>query len=404
MSAEGRRIARLEEQAAALLGVFARAGYDRIDPPVLQPAAIFLDRSGEEIRKETFLLTDPLGRELCLRPELTIPVCRLHLARNGGFPARISCHGPVFRMRSSDAKDSGVPAEVLTKAGQFLQTGMEYLGADDRAEADAEVLTLAVEAVRAAGLGGFSVHIGDASLFPGLFDVLPVPGAWRGRLKRHFRRPEAFAHLMQRLTKGEAPAGTGYLAHLGSADEEEARNALSGLLDLMAGTAGRDAFAGRTREEIIERLMEQAAEAASLKLDRKALSVIEEALAISGPAERSLAGLAALLKRHDVALDGPLGVMAARVDILHRLGLPDEAVQFAPRFGRDLDYYTGFVFEIWARAGDGALQIAGGGRYDNLLRTLGAGRDIAAVGCAIRDEALLAAHDFAKGEVAWARR
>jgi len=394
MSSEAKRIARLEEQAAALLGVFAHAGYDRVDPPVLQPADIFLDRSGEEIRKETFLLTDPLGRELCLRPELTIPVCRLHLGRSGSFPARISCHGPVFRMRSSDANDSG----------QFLQTGIEYLGADDRAGADAEILTLAVEAVRAAGSESFSVHIGDASLFPGLFDVLPVPPAWRGRLKRHFRRPEAFARLIQSLGKGEAPAGTGYLAHLGSADEDEARNALSGLLDLMAGTGARDVFAGRTREEIIERLMEQAAEAASLQLDRKALSVIEEALAISGPAEKSLAGLAALLKRHDVALDGPLSAMAARVDILRRLGLPDEAVQFAPGFGRDLDYYTGFVFEIWGRAGDGALQIAGGGRYDHLLRTLGAAGEIAAVGCAIRDEALLAAHDYGKGEVTWARR
>ena len=394
MSGEGRRIARLDEQASALLGVFARAGYDRLDPPVLQPADIFLDRSGEEIRKETYLLTDPSGRELCLRPELTIPVCRLHLARGAGFPARISCHGPVFRMRSSDAKDSG----------QFLQTGIEYLGADDRAGADGEVLTLAVEAVRAAGLESFSVHVGDASLFPGLFDVLPVPAAWRGRLKRHFRRPEAFARLIQRLSKGEAPAGTGYLAHLGSADEDEGRNALSGLLDLMAGTGASDVFAGRTREEIIDRLMEQAAEAASLKLDRKALSVIEEALAISGPAEKSLTGLAALLKRHDVALDAPLAAMAARVDVLRRLGLPDEAVQFAPRFGRDLDYYTGFVFEIWGRAADGALQIAGGGRYDTLLRTLGAAGDIAAVGCAIRDEALLGVHDFAKGEVSWARR
>ena len=393
MSADGRRIARLEEQAAALIGAFAGAGYERADPPVLQPADIFLDRSGEEIRKETFLLTDPAGRELCLRPELTIPVCRLHLAQRGGFPARISCHGLVFRMRSSDGRDSG----------QFLQTGIEYLGAEDRAAADAEVLTLAVEAVRAAGLESFSVHIGDASLFAVLFDVLPVPAAWRARLKRHFRRPEAFARLIQRLSKGEAPAGSGYLAHLGSADEDEARNALSGLLDLMAGTGAGD-VAGRTREEIIERLMEQAAEAASLQLDRKALSVIEEALAISGPAEKSLAGLAALLKRHDVALDGPLGAMAARVDILRRLGLPDEAVQFAPRFGRDLDYYTGFVFEIWGRAADGALQIAGGGRYDTLLRMLGAPGDVAAVGCAIRDEALLAAHDFTKGEVTWARR
>jgi ATP phosphoribosyltransferase regulatory subunit len=36
------------------------------------------------------------------------------------------------------------------------------------------------------------------------------------------------------------------------------------------------------------------------------------------------------------------------------------------------------------------VQIAGGGRYDQLLKTLGAGRDIPAVGCAIRSERVLA--------------
>src|SRR5205085_4118653 len=97
---EARRLARLDEQAGAILAAFARRHYARLDPPVLQPADIFLDRSGEEIRRRTFLLNDAEGRELCLRPELTIPVCRMHLERGGGFPARISYHGPAFRMRA----------------------------------------------------------------------------------------------------------------------------------------------------------------------------------------------------------------------------------------------------------------------------------------------------------------
>jgi ATP phosphoribosyltransferase regulatory subunit len=386
-AAEARRVARLDAQAAALLGVFARRDYAHADPPVLQPADIFLDRSGEEIRRRTFFLTDPAGRELCLRPELTIPVCRQHLERGGGFPARIAYHGPAFRMRSNDPEGSG----------QFLQTGVEYLGADNCDESDAEVLSLAVEGLRAAGLEIFSAQIGDASLFPRLIDALPVPAPWRGRLKRHFKRPESFAALLRRLSSGQVAPGAAYLAQIGAAGEEEARAALSGLLDLPGGAGSREVFAGRTREEIIDRLMEQAAEAASLRLDRNALSAIEAALAISGHAEKSLGELVALLKTHGVSLEAPLETMAARIAGLRKLGLSDGQVSFAPRFGRNMDYYTGFVFELWARDADGPVQVAGGGRYDTLLKTLGAARDIPAVGCAIRDERVLAARDFLAG-------
>jgi len=73
----------LDGQAASILRIFAERSYSRVEPPILQPAELFLDRSGEEIRRRTFVLTDPAGQELCLRPELTIPVCRMHLAGGG---------------------------------------------------------------------------------------------------------------------------------------------------------------------------------------------------------------------------------------------------------------------------------------------------------------------------------
>jgi len=70
---DDKRIASLAKAEAAILGVFGEGDYARQEPAVLQPAEIFLDRSGEEIRRRTFTLTDPAGNELCLRPDLTIP-------------------------------------------------------------------------------------------------------------------------------------------------------------------------------------------------------------------------------------------------------------------------------------------------------------------------------------------
>jgi ATP phosphoribosyltransferase regulatory subunit len=71
--------------------------------------------------------------------------------------------------------------------------------------------------------------------------------------------------------------------------------------------------------------------------------------------------------------------------------LSEKRISFAARFGRNMEYYTGFVFELWSRDAEGRVQVAGGGRYDTLLRTLGASKDIPAVGCAIRPERVLAA-------------
>ena len=102
--------------ADALLLSFAQAGYVQAEPDILQPAEPFLDLSGEDIRKSLYLTTDPSGEELCLRPDLTIPVARDYLASPGaGQPAGFCYLGPVFRYRG------GQPSE-------FLQAGIESFG------------------------------------------------------------------------------------------------------------------------------------------------------------------------------------------------------------------------------------------------------------------------------------
>src|SRR6185503_15440065 len=92
----------LETQAEAILGAFRARGYVCEEPSVLQPADIFLDRSGEEIRRRTFTLTDPSGRELCLRPDLTIPICKMAVDSDARYPQRISYNGLVFRHQPNE--------------------------------------------------------------------------------------------------------------------------------------------------------------------------------------------------------------------------------------------------------------------------------------------------------------
>jgi len=68
--------------------------------------------------------------------------------------------------------------------------------------------------------------------------------------------------------------------------------------------------------------------------------------------------------------------------------LPIETFSYSVAFVRDLDYYTGFVFEAVDAADPSARPAVGGGRYDGLVRRLGAAADVPAVGAAVWIERL----------------
>jgi ATP phosphoribosyltransferase regulatory subunit len=375
------QIAALDAQADAILNVFTARGYARHESSVLQPADIFLDRSGEEIRRRTFELTDPSGRELCLRPDLTIPICKWQVESGNPYPARLCYNGLAFRHQPSEPQ----------RPTQFYQAGVELLGLEDRTAAEIEIMRLTTDAVRAAGLDTFTLKIGDLGLFSSLIDALDVPSQWRGRLKRHFWRKGYFEALLQRLTSGAVNDSQRLLAHLGSLETKEARVAVEGLLDMV----GEAPLGARTREEIVDRLIEQAADAAALRLDPKVANVITTMLEISGPASKALANIRALMKSAGITLEAPLAAMEARLAALEALHIDPVQVTFGAHFGRNMEYYTGFVFELWSRDAEGAVQVAGGGRYDGLLEALGTGRSIPAIGCAIRTERVLAARRVA---------
>ena len=178
----------LDPRAQALVGAYTRAGYSRIDPPLLQPAEPFLDLSGEDIRRRMFLTIDPQGREMCLRPDLTIPVSRAYLqSAAAGKPAGFCYLGPVFRHRP------GASAE-------FVQVGIESFGRQDKAAADAEMLTLGLEATAQFGITAPEIRIGDVGLFSGFIAALDLAPAWKRRLIKDFNRKSSLKQDLNQLT------------------------------------------------------------------------------------------------------------------------------------------------------------------------------------------------------------
>ncbi len=363
-------------RAEALLAAYERAGYARVVPPILQPAEPFLDLSGEDIRKRMYLTTAPNGEELCLRPDLTIPVARDYLASpSAGKPAGFCYCGPVFRHRADQ------PAE-------FLQAGIESFGRTDTAAADAEMLVLGLEATAHYGLAAPAIQTGDVALFASLIAALDLAPAWKRRLIKDFNHKSNLAQDLVRLTLNgnhARPEYQGVLAALAGSDPKGAHALVTDLLSI----AGINAVGGRSVGEIADRFLEQAALGASVRLPREVHALIERFLTIEGDLDDAAGKLRALADEGQMTaqLAPVLDLFETRTGFLAAQSVDLKRLRFSTAFGRGLDYYTGFVFELTDpnRTGD---PLVAGGRYDGLLTRLGSAEPIPAVGFAVWIERL----------------
>ena len=359
--------------ADTLLLSFAKAGYALAEPPVLQPAEPFLDLSGEDIRKSLYLTTDAAGEELCLRPDLTIPVAREYLASGqAGRPAGYSYLGPVFRYRGA------APSE-------FLQAGIESFGRLDRPAADAEMLALALEATRAFGVNDVEIRTGDVALFTALIDALGLYPVWRRRLMKDFNRKISLEQDIEQLTVTSAASRNEYEGVLAALAGSDRKAALALVTDLMS-IAGASNVGGRTVAEIADRFLEQSTLKAGA-LPRDALAVIRRFLAIAGDPRDAIAQLRSLASDAGLDITAAIDALESRVGFMAARGINTALTRFSTAFGRGLDYYTGFEFELHAR-GNGVEPLVAGGRYDGLLTQLGSATAIPAVGFSVWVEAL----------------
>jgi ATP phosphoribosyltransferase regulatory subunit len=350
------------------VALFASHGFARVEPPILQPLEPFLEFSGEELRRRMFVTTDASGRELCLRTEYTIPVSRYHLARpDAPASAAYSYLGPVFRFR---------PGET----GEFRQAGIEDFGREDREAADAEILEMALEALNELGAGPIVTRIGDVGLFTALVAAMRLTNSTARRLRRSFAAGKTDAGSLQAVAAPDKIVNrhAGLLAALQGQDPAAARLFVEDILNI----AGITTLGGRSANEIAARFLEQASNEPPSGLSAEQIAMFERFLAIKDQPDAAADALHAFA--HDTGLDISAAIdrLEIRNGFMEARGIDLASLEVSTAFGRNLDYYTGFVFEI-AGPGEGAKPLVGGGRYDGLLRRLGAAGEVPAVGCSI---------------------
>ena len=360
--------------AQSLVSAYERSGYTRAHPAILQPAEPFLDLSGEDIRGRMFLTAGRSGEELCLRPDFTIPVSRDYLASATAGRAQGFCYlGPVFRDRGS------LP-------GEFLQAGIESFGRTDKAAADAETLALGLEATAHFGRLAPDIRIGDVGLFAGLVSALDLAPAWKRRLVKDFNRKASLEQDLERLTIGTANGGKpeyqGVLAAMAGSDPKAAHALVTDLLSI----AGITAVGGRSVAEIADRFLEQSTLGASAALPPYTRALVERFLAVSGNPLEASAAMREIASDGGIVLTPALDLFDARNAELAKRGIDLSRITFSSAFGRGMDYYTGFVFEL--TDGISSEPLVAGGRYDDLMTRLGSPSPIPAVGFSVWIERL----------------
>ncbi|CAM4514920.1 ATP phosphoribosyltransferase regulatory subunit [Paenibacillus endophyticus] len=158
-------VAKLRHIERDVLTCMQSWGYEQIITPTME----YYDTVGvasSTSDQKLFKLLNNRGTTLVLRSDMTAPIARVvsSLLKQADFPQRLSYHSNVFRAIEEEAG----------REAEFFQTGVELVG-DSSAEADAEVVALAIASLKAAGVERFKIAIGHVGFLNGLMEE-SLPG------------------------------------------------------------------------------------------------------------------------------------------------------------------------------------------------------------------------------------
>lgn len=285
--------------------VARRYAFQEYDGPPLEPTELYTKKSGEEIVGQLYNFEDKGGRQVALRPEMTPTIARMVAARANALrkPVRWFAMPQLFRYER----------QQRGRLREHFQLNVDIIGEPD-VTADAEILAVAIDVMRALGLTSDDVK----------------------------------ARVSDRRVLGA------YLRYLGVPDDAQLR----------------------VMTDVVDKLGRTSPDAAAERL-----------IALGIPA-RAIEPIVRLphTTLDDIGRVAPVEEFERYLSYVHRLVGNADWVKFDASIVRGLAYYTGIVFELFDAKGE-LRAICGGGRYDNLLASLG-DVDLPAVGFGMGDVVL----------------
>jgi histidyl-tRNA synthetase len=293
--------------------VARKYGFVEYDGPPLEPLELYTRKSGEEIVGQLYTFTDKGGREVALRPEMTPTLARMVAAKANAMrkPIRWFSVPQLFRY---ERQQKG-------RLREHFQLNVDIVG-EASVAADAELLAVAIDVMRAVGLTSNDVRarVSDRQM---LTAVLSAVGVKKAEMPAVFAAIDKTGREPREVTLGKVEKAVA------------SKEAQSGVARILVSSADLNALAAEFR--------------------------------------------------HSPNVMETVTQMREYLNFLDALGVGDW-IDFDLSIVRGLAYYTGKVFELFDAKGE-FRAICGGGRYDDLLSTIG-GVDLPALGFGMGDVVL----------------
>ena len=154
---------RKEAITSAMMDVIKKSGYEKIQTPSFEFFDIFGNDVGTTPSKDLYKFFDKEGQTLVLRPDITPGIARAaskYFLCRGDETVRLCYEGEVYTNNES----------LRGRLKESTQLGAELIG-DTGIEGDAEIVSMAIDAMLAAGLSDFKLSLGHVAIFYRLMEV-----------------------------------------------------------------------------------------------------------------------------------------------------------------------------------------------------------------------------------------
>ena len=320
--------------------------------PVLESKYI-LQRSGENFKKFLFSFYDLNGKELCLRPDLTISSVIRFIQSKKDTKEKVFYSGEAFR-KTYQKKDSIIKNQI----------GYEILGSNNKEKDDKEIIDTSLKILKNSGFKNSILKIGNVELFNLLVDKLDVPRRWKIRLKRYYWNENYFNELLKRLETNSDIDPV-------FVETDKSR------YQKMRKENQNKILAGRTYNEILDRFNMKIKDPRKSSTGKKNTNIIKKFLKIKCPLEKAPKVLNVFFKRNKINIIVGKGFFP-----LSKNNNKNLKIEFSAANGREVEFYSSMIFSIEVKIKSKFKNFISGGRYDELTTNLGF-KKVSAVGAAV---------------------
>jgi len=321
--------------------------------PVLETKYI-LQRSGENFKKFLFSFYDLNGKELCLRPDLTISSAIRFIQNKKDIREKVFYSGEAFR-KTYQKKDSIIKNQI----------GYEILGSKNKQKDDEEIIDASLKILKSSGFKKSVLKIGNVELFNLLIDkLLDIPTRWKNRLKRYYWNEKYFNELLKRLETNSDidPVWV----------ETDKKRFLK-----MRKEDSKKIIAGRAYKEILDRFNIKINDPRKTLTGKSSSKIIKEFLRIKCRIEKAPKILNSFFKKNSINI-----VVGKDFFPLGRSNNKNLKIEFSAANAREVEFYSSMIFSIEVKIKSKFKNFISGGRYDQLTTNLGF-RKVSAVGAAV---------------------